>query len=291
MKAVPFDSNEIIEPSTGELIFDRVAYSRDYADWWRTYFSNGILVKGGQIMTTELQVVAGEGLNSIVKKGNIIINGRTGWLENDVELTHSIGTSQPRIDRVVVELNIPDDRDIKVRIIEGTPADKPIPPELIKTEDVYQMSLAQVNISAGAAVIGSIIDERGDDSVCGISQVLIGVKPPLRPTGDSADNIKVTDETARIYDHVNTPEDPLTVDEAFVEIFNKKDIMASYLAFVGNVNQDAIDAGLGKNNQELIRGIGFALAMYAKYKDPTINIETKFSELIKCQTLEEIINN
>ena len=286
MRAVPFDSNEIIDPSTGQLSYDRVAYSRDYADWWRTYFSNGVLVKGGQIMTTELQVVTGEGLNSIVKKGSVSINGRTGWLEDDIELLHSLGTSQPRIDRVVVELNIPDDREIKIRVLEGEPSDSPIPPELIQTEDVYQMSLAQVTVPANSAVLGDIIDERDDDSVCGISQVLIGVQPPLRPLGDSANNIKVTDETALLYDHVNTPEEPLTADEALNNLAISKSV-SLYLVFVGNANTDMLDAAFGKNNEEDIQGLGRALSMYIKFKGE----DTDISQLKACYRFEDIPNN
>ena len=67
--------------------------------------------------------------------------------------------------------------------------------------------------------------------------------------------------------------------------------IASYLTFVGSESIDAKDAALGKNNEELIDGVGMALAMYARFKDPTINIETELSQLIKCKTLEEIINN
>ena len=33
LKAMPFDSNEIIDPDTGAVSYDRGAYSRDLADW------------------------------------------------------------------------------------------------------------------------------------------------------------------------------------------------------------------------------------------------------------------
>lgn len=66
--------------------------------------------------------------------------------------------------------------------------------------------------------------------------------------------------------------------------------VASYLAFVGGVSGDQLDASFGKNNEGSISGLGLALAMYAKFKDPTIDIATTFPNLIRCNTLDEIVN-
>lgn len=63
---------------------------------------------------------------------------------------------------------------------------------------------------------------------------------------------------------------------------------APYLALVGNANADMVDAALGKNNEDRVKSVGLALAMYARFKDPTIDIATEFPELIKCDTLSEI---
>ena len=41
---------------------------------------------------------------------------------------------------------------------------------------------------------------------------------------------------------------------------------ASYLAFCGNVNTDILDSAFGKNNEDLITGIGRQLAMYSWFK-------------------------
>lgn len=66
---------------------------------------------------------------------------------------------------------------------------------------------------------------------------------------------------------------------------------SSYLAFVGNVNTDMVDAAFGKNNEDSIKGVGCALAMYAKYKDATIELAESFPNLIACQSLSEIRTN
>ena len=64
--------------------------------------------------------------------------------------------------------------------------------------------------------------------------------------------------------------------------------IASYFAFVGNVNTDMVSAALGMNNEDDIVGVGRALAMYARFKDPTITIDEAFSNLIKCNRLSDI---
>ena len=64
--------------------------------------------------------------------------------------------------------------------------------------------------------------------------------------------------------------------------------IASYLAFVGNVNADMVDSAFGKNNEDIVSGIGKALAMYAKYKDPTIDIDVEFPNLITSPNLNEL---
>lgn len=66
---------------------------------------------------------------------------------------------------------------------------------------------------------------------------------------------------------------------------------SSYLAFVGNVNTDTVDAAFGKNNEDSIKGVGCALAMYAKYQDATIVLAESFPNLIACQSLSEIRTN
>ena len=67
--------------------------------------------------------------------------------------------------------------------------------------------------------------------------------------------------------------------------------MSSYLAFVGNINTDMVNAAFGKNNEDSVKGVGCALAMYAKYQDATIVLNESFPNLIACQSLSEIRAN
>lgn len=65
--------------------------------------------------------------------------------------------------------------------------------------------------------------------------------------------------------------------------------MSSYMAFVGNVNADMVDAAFGKGNEDIIMGVGEALAMYGWFKgmDKT---EHPFTHLRKMQTLNDMNN-
>lgn len=213
LKAMPFDSNEILNPATGETTFDRVAYSRDLADWLRTYISNGILVQGGDVLGSQLKVLHKEALTCTVKTGAVCINGRTGWLVADTDITIEMGGAQPRVDRVVAELNIPNDRGIYIKTLKGAPAAEPVPPNLTQTEDVYQIPLAQVRVNASQAIIYGVTDERPSY----ISNVTIGIKPP---TGMDAVTIALESETASLYGVQN-------VDAAlrYLHGFNKNTIV------------------------------------------------------------------
>ncbi|WP_206460490.1 hypothetical protein [Anaerovorax sp. IOR16] len=262
LKAMPFDSKEILDPKTGVEVYDRVAYSKDLADWLRTYFSNGILVQGGDVLGSQMQVIHNVGMVCTIKAGGVCINGRSGWLEKDTEVTLKVGGALPRYDRIVAELNIPDDRGIYIKVLEGLPASEPEYPALTQTEDVYQIPLARIKIEADSAKIAEVIDERNDY----ISNVTIGIKPP---TGMDAETVKVSDKTKRLYGVEN-------VDEAL------KNALAhlSYMAFCINANPDSLDAAFGKNNEEAIKNIGKQMVMYARFKenDSTLtfpNLETK----------------
>jgi hypothetical protein len=100
-------------------------------------------------------------------------------------LTHSAADAfQDRIDRIVIRLDMLS-RNILSIIKEGTKSDNPIPPELERTDTVYEISLAQVRIIAGKSYIeqSQIVDERLDEQLCGFVSSLITI-----PTNDMWDD-------------------------------------------------------------------------------------------------------
>lgn len=172
MKAMPFDAQEVTDPTTGQVTYDRVAHSRDLADWLAAYFSNGILVRGSDLLTNELQVLYLSAVTCVVKPGIIVINGRTGFLETQETIEFDVGESNPRIDRVVAELNIAD-RNVYIKVLKGIANANPIAKGLTQTEDLYQIPLAQVRVNAGVSVIAGVIDERANY----VSNVLLNLAP------------------------------------------------------------------------------------------------------------------
>lgn len=186
LKGIPFDANEIILPD-GSPGYDNVLYSADFANWMRTYFKNGVLVAGGALISTELEVTQVDGTHVQVNTGNIVVNGRTSFIESPIQLEITKGGSGTQLlSRIVVELNL-SMNCFRLLVLEGGLAENPVVPELTRTEEIYQMSLATVQSDISGIV--SITDDRSTESLCGISQVLIGVRPPLPVTGDEASNI------------------------------------------------------------------------------------------------------
>ena len=107
-----------------------------------------------------------------VGTGTAMVQGR--FCENDAALTLPVTTAHatyPRIDRVVVRLNASPGRTIDIVVKPGTAAPSPVPPTLTRTAEVWELSLAQVRVEAGATLIASskIADERGDASLCGVA--------------------------------------------------------------------------------------------------------------------------
>lgn len=61
-----------------------------------------------------------------------------------------------------------------------------------------------------------------------------------------------------------------------------------YFLFMGNINTELLDAAFGKNNDDEVKGIGMALAMYAKFKDPNIDFDIDFPSLIQIDKISDI---
>ena len=273
LKALPFDAQQTIDPLTGKLGYDRTSNAKDLAAWMGEYFGNGVIVKGGNVLGTELEVTAATGLNISVAIGEAVINGRTCWNELATEIAVDVGDTSDRIDRIVLSLDTTKEvRTIEIKVLKGTPNGAPVAPTLTRTTDIYQLSLAQVRVNASQAVIASVTDERPDATVCGMSNVLIGIKPP---TGMDAVTVQLGAENVLNYGAAN-------VDEAFGKALD----LSSYQAFCASVNATSLDAAFGKNNVNKVFRLGLQLAMYAWFKGTSS--ASLFTNLIKYDTLSEI---
>ena len=152
---------------------------REYdATSWANYFK-GLIGNGVSITpSSNLQVVAGTGLNVILSPGIAYINGY--YYNNTEPLTVPINIANatyPRITSIVIELSL-NNREIICKTVDGEAQSSPTAPQITQTESTYQLQLATVYVPAGATSIGTITDTRENSEVCGYMQMLAPTIPP-----------------------------------------------------------------------------------------------------------------
>lgn len=153
--------------------YDRKYVSQDFADYFASFVGNGVF--GSQL--DELMVVQSDpnAMSVTLKPGRAWINGR--WYENDKDMVLTIGTANgtyARIDNVVIHWS-KNDREIRAEVVEGIPGASPSAPEIRRTDDEFDLKLAEVKITAGALTItqANITDFRDNAEACGFVKGLI----------------------------------------------------------------------------------------------------------------------
>ncbi len=156
----PFDN-------ASETELDRCVGSDVFAEYLRFMvgIDHGVYNKAGRSYQVR---AAGSGYAVDVEGGIAFILGRGRF--DDAQTTVSLEASEglSRIDRIVLRLNKPD-RYIYLTAIKGISASDPIPPELIRNDDIYDICLAEVRIDPVYSDIlpENIIDTRFDTDLCG----------------------------------------------------------------------------------------------------------------------------
>lgn len=146
---------------------DREYEADEFAKYFRQILTSGLFYEKG---SPALKISQVSGLKTKVEPGSAMLEGYFYRNTSDLELIHpAADATNPRIDRVVIRLDRSvASRYVKAFIKKGTPAPTPTPPALQRDSIIYEISLAQVRINAGAASISSITDERFDYSVAGV---------------------------------------------------------------------------------------------------------------------------
>lgn len=142
--------------------------AREFAEYFSRFIGNGIFGGG-----TNLKVTATGTDNKVsIQTGWAWINGYLYSVFGEpLSLTIPLATSMDRIDRIVLRLNVSTPvRSIKAMVLQGTPSVNPTPPAIVRSGDIYDISLAQVRMVANEATVqpGNIVDERLNTSLCGI---------------------------------------------------------------------------------------------------------------------------
>ena len=152
-------------------VYDRVYNSEDITSYLNLLVGDGVFPNP----STQLQVRAGTGMNVIVGAGSGWINGHK--MVNTTDMVLSVAASDVlmnRIDSVVFYVDY-ENRNMGIQVKTGTLASNPVAPELVRTDDRYEMQLAtiQVNKQITSITAAMITDTRMDSDVCGYVQGLI----------------------------------------------------------------------------------------------------------------------
>ena len=80
-------------------------------------------------------------------------------------------SNNPRIDRIIARVSVTAEMNISLLALSGVPSATPSAPELTRTSETYDISLAQVYVGAGVTSIttDNITDERDNPLVCGVA--------------------------------------------------------------------------------------------------------------------------
>ena len=150
---------------------DRVYSATDFAAYFGKLVSNGIFYAA----PTNLQVTPDSGMAVSVVAGSAWINGYS--YENTDALVLNLTTASgvnPRIDRVVVRFSAVE-RRIYLATLIGTPSEVPVAPTLTRTNDIYELGIADILVPKGSVTISalSITDTRLNTALCGLVNSLV----------------------------------------------------------------------------------------------------------------------
>ncbi len=145
---------------------DRFYSASDYSERFKAFLTSGVLVNNSLELGTELEVTTDEtNLILDINLGKAVIEGYFYEIYSSA-MTVTLDTADPtlpRIDRIILKLDTGDvARSIIVTKLTGTPAASPTAPLLTQAGNVFEISLAEVTVPAGATTIvsGNITDER-----------------------------------------------------------------------------------------------------------------------------------
>jgi len=158
----------------------RTYQATDFAQFFTNFLGNGFF--NGLSVTANDSMVVGVSSGSAMIEGHQYTNTDTKDLTVD-----GADSTNDRIDRVVLRLDAnTDKRYIKAFIKKGRTIASPSPPDLERTDYIYELSLAQIRIEAGKSFIDSsqLTDERGDNDLMGRVQV-------ARTIGDQINTVDI----------------------------------------------------------------------------------------------------
>lgn len=153
---------------------DRLYNAEDMNNPYKRIVSNGVF--GDAESSTDFQVLAQNGLEIVVKKGQGIFFDK--WSELDSDLPMTIPTphvSYTRIDSIVVRIDKSDDvRAGSIQYIQGEASSNPAPTELEDSLNIKEYRLAKITIKPNAmSITQAEITDCRPTSECGFIHNLL----------------------------------------------------------------------------------------------------------------------
>lgn len=150
--------------------FDNVEYLAEDAQLFHATRTNGVFSGDGHYAVT-----AGTGMQVTISTGIAWMKlsefggAVAGHTETSTLDISTAPTTLPRIDRIVIRHDYVLNTTL-LAVKAGTPASSPVAPAIIRDESMFEMAIADVRVNAGVLSIinGNIIDQRLNESVCGI---------------------------------------------------------------------------------------------------------------------------
>ena len=169
MRAFPFDSKIVGYDADGLPNYDRASNSEEFARLLASFLSNGLF------SFDMCEVLAGTGMKATVQTGACMIEGRYGYIVSPETVTFDPADATPRIDTVVLQLNLGTDvRTIRTRVHKGVASGSPSAPALSRDNTVWELGLADVLIPANSTAIAQsrITDTRLNTNRCGAAAAI-----------------------------------------------------------------------------------------------------------------------
>ena len=140
--------------------FDRVYQAIDFARLFSLFFRNGIFVNP----TTNLQVVANDGLTITVKAGRAFIDGFWYELTEDMDIT--LNPNMTAYDTLCVIVCQLDRTERKIHVTKREAVSSTLP---VNNGTVSELVLAQIKMGVGVSSVtnADITDLRADSTYCG----------------------------------------------------------------------------------------------------------------------------
>ena len=141
--------------------YDRLYGSIDFATLFGMFFTNGVFVNP----TTNLQVVAKEGLTLTVKAGRAFIDGYWYELTEDMDINVDVNTTSYTINTTIICVLDRTNRVVEIKVKNNVLDTLPV-----NDGTIHELVLAVVKVGVGITNITdtNITDTRFNNNYCGI---------------------------------------------------------------------------------------------------------------------------